>query len=33
MNMIKYPLLNMLKIKRDINKDNFEIVDLSFVKY
>ena len=29
---IKYQLSNMLKIKRDINEQDFKIVDLHFVK-
>ena len=29
---IKYQLLNMLKIKRDINQQAFKITDLHFVK-
>ena len=31
-NMIKHQFLNMLKIKRDINQQNFKIIDFYFVK-
>ena len=30
---IKYQLSSMLKIKRDMNQQDFKIVDLHFVKY
>ena len=29
---MKYHILNMLKIKRDINQQYFNVVDLHFVK-
>ena len=31
-NIIKHQFLNMLKIKRDINQQNFKIIDFYFVK-